>query len=144
MKKPQPPNIAVLGRAHRALLEDLRTLEEDVGPESAANLAEFRTRLGATYTHVCEHFRFEEQNGYMDEVMKREPRLQRIVQVLGEEHRDLRQSLDALCGDIRLAASVDDAFREKVRQWIQRVRHHETRENELVQDAFNCDLAAED
>jgi hypothetical protein len=126
------------------LQEDLGKLENDVRSDAVANVAELRTRLGATYTHICEHFRFEEQNGYMDEVRKREPRLERIVQELGEEHRVLRQSLDALNAEARLATNVDEAFREKVRTWIERVRRHEARENALVQDAFNWDVAAED
>jgi hypothetical protein len=31
-----------------------------------------------------------------------------------------------------------------VREWVERVRRHETRETDLVQDAYNLDIGAED
>jgi hypothetical protein len=133
-----------LGRAHAALLADLCELEAAALPGSAEGLAGLRARLGATHTHITEHFRFEEENGYMDAVRKREPRLERAIQQLAEEHRQLAQSLDALIGESRTATSLDDRFRAEVRGWVERVRHHEGRENDLVQDAFNLDIGAED
>jgi hypothetical protein len=133
-----------LSRAHAALLEDLRKLEETDLPGSGEGLAELRARLDATRAHLTEHFRFEEQNGYMDAVREREPRLERTVQQLAEEHRQLAQSLAALIEEARVAASVGAKLREEVREWARRVRQHEMRENELVQDAFNLDIAPED
>jgi hypothetical protein len=133
-----------LGRAHAALLEDLRKLEEVVHAISDARLAELRARLGVTRMHLTEHFRFEEQSGYMDVVRKREPRLERAVQQLADEHGQLRQTLDALIGELGSATHLDEALREKIPAWIKQVREHETRENDLVQDAFDLDIGAED
>jgi hypothetical protein len=78
-----------LGQAHVALLADLRELEQATRPFSGEGLEELRTRLGAAQAHISEHFRFEEQNGYMDAVRKREPRLERAIQQLAEEHEQL-------------------------------------------------------
>jgi hypothetical protein len=103
-----------------------------------------RARLDATHRHIMEHFRFEEQNGYMDTVRKREPRLERSIEHLAEEHWQLAQSLNALIEQARSATSCDQAFRDQVRTWVEQVRQHEVRENELVQDAFNLDIGAED
>ena len=133
-----------LGRAHVALLADLRELEQSARPSSGEGLAGLRARLGATQTHVTEHFRFEEQNGYMEAVLKREPRLERAIQQLAEEHRSLAQSLAVLVERAKAGTSLDDPFREEVRGWVERVRQHEARENEVVQDAFNLDIGAED
>jgi DNA-binding transcriptional ArsR family regulator len=144
MGRTEPSVAEALARAHAALLEDLRKLEEAARPASGEGLAELRARLSATQTHVTEHFRFEEQNGYMDAVRKREPRLERTIQQLAEEHRQLAQSLAVLLEQARAATSLDDPFREAVRRWIERVREHEARENDLVQDAFNLDIGAED
>jgi hypothetical protein len=80
----------------------------------------------------------------MADVRKREPRFERVVQELEEEHRELRQSLDALHGEATHATKVDDALRARIREWIERARRHETRETDLVQDAFDWDVAAED
>jgi len=133
-----------LRRAHAALLEDLRKVEVAVLPASGEGLVELCARLDATHTHLAEHFRLEEQNGYMDAVRKREPRLERKVQLLAEEHPQLAQSLEALIREAKVATSLGDAIREEVRAWVERVRQHEARENQLVQDAFNLDISAED
>lgn len=133
-----------LGRAHTALLEDLRKMDEAVHPTAGEGLAELRARLDATRRHITEHFRFEEQNGYMDAVRKREPRFERSIDQLAEEHRRLAQSLDALIGEAKAATSPTDVLREQAREWVGRVRQHEVRENDLVQNAFNLDMGPED
>jgi hypothetical protein len=127
-----------------ALFADLGKLDQAVQPSSGDGLEELRARLGATHAHITEHFRFEEQNGYMDAVRKREPRLERMIQQLAEEHGQLRRSLDALIGKAAAATSLGDTLREEIREWVERVREHEDRENDLVQDAFNLDIGVED
>src|SRR5262249_7353893 len=87
MERAEPSIAESLTRAHAALLEDLRKLAEATRPPTSEELAELRARLGATRAHLAEHFRFEEQNGYMDVVRKREPRLERTIQQLAGEHR---------------------------------------------------------
>jgi hypothetical protein len=134
-----------LSRAHAALLEDLRALEVAARPQSGEGLAGLRARLRKTFDHITQHFRFEEQNGYMDAVRKREPRLERVIQQLGEEHRQLTQSLEALLDEARAAAHlVGPGLGEKVREWVERVQRHEAGETEVIQDAFNLDIGAED
>jgi len=144
MKRTETSVAEALGRAHVALLEDLRKLEGAAQPPSAKGLAELRTRLGRTRTHITEHFRFEEKNGYMAAVRKREPRLERTVQQLADEHRQLAQTLDGLIEQAGAARTLDEALREKVRAWVEKVRKHEASENDLVQDVFNLDVGAED
>jgi hypothetical protein len=107
-------------------------------------LEELRARLAATYTHVTEHFRFEEHNGYMDTVRKREPRLERTIQQLAEEHHRLAQSLAELVAEAAATASLGSSLRDRIRSWIGNLREHETRESDVVQAAFNLDLGAED
>jgi len=136
--------VEALGRAHRVLLADLQELEEAVRPSSGEDLASLRHRLMTAQTHIRKHFQFEEQNGYMDVVKKREPRLARTIQQLAEEHGQLRQSLESLLGEVASAATLADRLREKTSEWVQHVRQHELRENDLVQDAFNMDIGAED
>jgi len=133
-----------LGRAHAALLDDLRQLEEAVRRASGEGVAELRTRLDATRRHIAEHFRFEEQSGYMDAVRKQEPRLARTIDQLADEHGQLAQSLEALIRESAAAKSTGAALRDGVRSWVEHVRQHEARENDLVLDAFNLDLSAED
>ena len=133
-----------LGRAHEALLADLRELEQAVAPSSGEGLVRLRARLGEAHAHLTEHFRFEEENGYMDAVRAREPRLERTIQQLAEEHSQLKRSLDALIGEASAATNLSDTLRDEIREWIDCVRRHEVHENDLVQDAFDLDIGAED
>ena len=133
-----------LSRAHQALGKDLRRLEDSVHRTSDQGIPIIRAILDATRTHILEHFRFEEEKGYMDKVRKREPRLERVIDQLASEHRQLAQALDALIEKTKQASTLDLDLREKTREWIAAVRQHEAREDELVQNSFNLDISAED
>lgn len=144
MKTTETSGADELRQAHAALLQDLRSLDEAVRPTTGEGLAQLLERLGATRTHISAHFRFEEQNGYMDVVRKREPRLERAIQHLIVEHQQITQTLDALVEQAMAMASPTATFREKARGWIERVRRHEAHENDLIQDAFNLVIGGED
>jgi hypothetical protein len=125
-----------LHQAHTGLLRDLQQLEEAVRPGSGEGPTELSTRLGKVRMHLTEHFRFEEQDGYMAPVLKEEPRFGPAVQELLDEHRKLEQTLDAILQELRAAPSLQDVWREKVRAWLKQVRQHESRENNLVQEVY--------
>ena len=133
-----------LGRAHRALLADLRKLDEATRAPSETGSANLKTRLEATQRHVAEHFRLEEHDGYMDAVRKREPRLERTILELLEEHRQLAQSLEALISRAGPEQIVDEPFRHDIRAWTARLRRHEAREDGLVQEVYGLDIGTED
>jgi hemerythrin-like domain-containing protein len=133
-----------LSQDHTALLEDVAKLEEAVQTSKNDGLERVCTRLGATRAHVRDHFQFEEQDGYMDKVRKREPRFKRAIQELAGEHRQLAQSLDAVIEEAKAVESLNDSLRANVHAWIGHIRQHEARENRLVLDAFNTDVSAED
>lgn len=130
--------------AHRALFRDLGDLEVLVRSGAKDSLTELRARLGMTYTHLCEHFRLEEKNGYMDHLADDQPRLNRVIEQLVEEHRELRQALDLIHADAIVATQVDEALRQRICDWITRVRRHERNENDLVQDAADFDVGTQD
>jgi hypothetical protein len=123
---------------------DLQQTEVKIRPGSANRIEALRARLNATRDHITEHFRFEEQNGYMDLVRHREPCLEHAIHRLAAEHRELAGSLEALIDEIRSATELNDGFRVRIRHWLRRVRQHETDENDLVQGTLVTDLAAED
>jgi hypothetical protein len=134
-----------LGKAHASLLEDLRKLEQSLRAGGAGvSTLDVRTQLASTHTHITNHFGFQEQNGWRDSVRKQEPRLDHAVQNLLEEHRQLVQSLNTLSGEAEAIEDLDDAFRDKVLRWIHRVRDHEARENDLLEDAIVEDLGTGD
>jgi hypothetical protein len=133
-----------LGLAHKSLLADLGTLEATVQPTTSAGIEVLRSRLASAHTRLVDHFRLEEENGYMDAVRKREPRLEKTIELLAREHRELLNSLANLTEQANNSAAIDGPLRSNVRSWVEAVRRHEHQENELVQTAFNMDLTAED
>jgi hypothetical protein len=133
-----------LSHAHNLLLRDLRGLGRFIQPDADGSIVELRSRLASTYTDVCEHFRLEERGGYLDNMQVREPRLQRIIAELGAEHLELREALEEIRSEAAVARDMDDVLRYKVRTWIDRLLQHETRENDVVQDAVDSDLGAAD
>ena len=135
---------AEIDQAHSAFHANLRKLDESVRPASAARLEEVRDELRLVRTHTSEHFRLEEQSEWMDAVRKRGANMERSVDHLLQEHRELLEALDTLIEVVQTARSVDDVVREKVHKWIERVRRHETREDDLIQDAYTLDLGAAD
>jgi hypothetical protein len=139
----QEPLVAALSRAHANLLTDLRGLKQTLQGR-VTDIIDLRRRLSKIREHLEDHFRFEEQNGYLDMIRNRELRLSHSIQHLAEQHQLLLETLDALIAAAEAATSVDRGLADEIMKWINDVREHEARENELVQDAFNFDIAAED
>lgn len=131
-----------LGKAHAALIKILRELHDTAARSSGRDRAALQACLKSTQAHIREHFRCEEQDGYLEQVRKREPRLGHAIEQLAAEHLQLLQSLESLIADFDRSATP--ALRQAVDDWIQEVHAHEARENDLVQDAYNLDSNAED
>jgi hypothetical protein len=134
---------AALLKAHRALIEDIQKLEST--PIAAGSPADDLVAcLQRTRAQLAEHFRFEEQNGYLTSVLERNPHLGHAVERLGAEHGELLSLLDELCRQARSAATVSAELSPRVGDWARKVRRHEQRENILVEDAYNLDLGTKD
>jgi hypothetical protein len=126
-------------RAHAALHEDLQAIKQALGTP-----AEARRQLFALRAHVLDHFRQEEQGGYMALVLVRQPQQERTVQRLLAEHHRLAVALEELVREAAEAAVIDDGFRARVWAWAKDLRRHEADENVLVEEAFLRDVGAKD
>ncbi len=133
-----------LQEAHVALDNDLRELENALHATPTDGRAEVVRRLARVRLTLIEHFRFEEHNGYMTGVLKREPNLDQTVRGLLKEHQQFAHSLDDIITEARSRANLEESLLEKIRDWLKRIHHHESRENQLVQDVYARDTAAED
>jgi hemerythrin len=131
-------------QAHRTLRGELRGLREAARSTPAQRPGDIAAQLGAMRTDLQEHFRFEEENGYMSAVVQLRPNLARAIQHLKGEHEELMRNLNELVAEARSTTKLTASFRDKVDDWVFRVGRHERSENVLVQDAFNLDVAAED
>jgi hypothetical protein len=144
MKTKRTSLAEALRRAHAALLDDLRKLDQAARQAARGGTTALRAQLRLTRAHLAEHFRYEERDGYMGALRQREPRLERRIAGLADEHGRLMQSLQALIREAGAAGAGDDGLGKKIRAWLRRVRRHEACENQLVQEAFNTDIGAED
>lgn len=130
-----------LRQAHSELLADLKQL----GSETKDwGLAPLHTNLLKARQDLVNHFRLEEENGYLDSVREREPCLEHTVAKLAREHRKLLQELDDILAQLEQPQPVLESLHRHVRMWVHNVRGHEIRENDLIQDAFVYDLGAGD
>jgi hemerythrin-like domain-containing protein len=136
--------VEALRQAHMTLLVDLQDLEGIARMVPTGGPTTLFARLIATRDHLATHFRFEEKDGYMDAVRKREPHFEHAVSRLGIEHGQIMQSLDGLVNRASRVEVPDDRLRQDVLHWLDRLRNHEHRENELVQEALNTDFGAGD
>ena len=145
MKKSTIDTAEELSQANASVLDDLQKLEHAVLASPPVSVSNMLNTLSIARSRVTDHFDFEEkEKGWMEAVRKREPRLEHAVCGLIEEHRQLVQSLNTLVKEANAEAKLEEAFRQKVLRWIQRVREHELRENELLEDVFAEDLGAGD
>jgi signal transduction histidine kinase len=144
MQKSHKSLAEVIQRAHHMLLADLSRLEELGCTSARGSVAELNTQLRTVQTHLLRHFRLEEQDGYMDAVLKRDPGQERAVQQVLSEHQQLSESLSALIKDLSDRLRIEEALRLQLGEWIESVRQHESRENLLIENVFNQDIGAED
>ncbi len=128
-----------LHRVHAALRHDLDRL-----PEALASPDKARSFLTELRAHVVQHFRGEEDGGYMATVLERRPQSERVVRQLLAEHGPLLEGLDALVKEAGAAPQITADFRARVAAWADFLRRHEAEENVLVEDAFNQDIGQED
>jgi hypothetical protein len=142
MAKVQRAGAEGLRQAHARLRKDLGELEAAARAPAGAAAPALGALLRRARAHLAEHFRFEEENGYMTAVLQRDPNQGRRVEQLRDEHRRLFAALEALLDAAGRGAT--DAGRAKVLEWVAAVRRHEEREDALVQDVFNVDTSAED
>jgi hypothetical protein len=133
-----------LRQEHLELLGDLQRLEEAVRPGTGETPSGLGARLEKLQAHLIEHFRFEEQDGYMAPVLKQEPRFEPVIQELLGQHRQIAETIDALLQELRSLQCLPDGFGEKVRAWVKQVRQHESRESNLVQEVYYSSEATGD
>lgn len=130
---------AELGRSFFGLQESLKRARTN-SPAVLRQLQELKNQLEA-------HFRFEEADGYFDDVLARAPHLARQVAELRGQHDELLTAvaslntsasrLDAEPGQL---AAVRGLFEDMMKTFLD----HETAEGRLLEEAYCRDSAAVD
>lgn len=126
--------------AHRSLMGAIEALQREVPHGSLANL---QKTLSLVRGQILEHFRLEEQGGYMKQALERSPFRERDVEKLLKEHRTLGAAIDSILEELRRATDVAP-IRQRIEHWIVQVRGHERQENILVEEVFDRDMGTKD
>jgi hypothetical protein len=139
--------VTELSQEHDSLLGQLSHVQEAFHEPTRGSASTLADRLQALKTSLLRHFFFEEQGGYMSQVLEQAPHLYRSAQELLAEHHRLGLELDALI-ESAIAVPLDRlppvALQQRVEQWMLLVRQHEARENQLIQGTCNQDLGTDD
>lgn len=136
-----------LTHEHVSLLEQLAALEEEIGPRKADSIESLLRHLREAQVRLQRHFHFEEQGGYMSQLLADAPHLTHAAQALLAEHVRISADLESLItatASFQVDSLVTPPLRVQLRQWVLRVRDHEARENRLTQKACNEDIGADD
>jgi hypothetical protein len=96
------------------------------------------------------HFALEEAYGYFEEPMHAAPQLSHEAERLRAEHKELYLDLCQMTDQAEVYLS--DGEHALLGSWLAprfisfdiRLKRHETRENELILDAYECDLGGGD
>ena len=135
---------------HFALRQQIRALEEVFAePDGAAEEYARKTQalLEGFDSALRDHFAVEEEGGYLADILKVAPRLSRRAAHLEQNHKEFSERLESLLALARYAVEAPDDW-ERVRTglegFLQALRAHEDKENELVHEAFLDDLGSGD
>ena len=134
METTEKKYVEALRDEHAELFEHIEKLEEVL--DTVQTPMELSRQLHTVRTEITEHFYFEEDGGYMTPLLKEEPRFGGLVKHLLAEHRAMSETLDAIIKEVHGAISVGDGTRDRARAWVKQLRHHESKENRLVQEAY--------
>lgn len=145
------PGRVTASRAHRTGSRDL-AIELDelevLATPSPASLPPTRMRevlaraLGTLDSALRSHFAFEEQDGYMREVVAARPALARKVTALRDQHASLRERVQQLL--TRIGDGHLEPLQREIVELVVDLRAHEDAERDLVEGALEDDLAALD
>jgi hypothetical protein len=136
-----------LKHEHVSLLDQLGLLEEGIASWPADCHETLLGSLLEVQASLRRHFHFEEQGGYMSQILDDAPHLHHAAQALLAQHARISIDLDSLIAAVAYLSPecpVTLPLRGQLKQWVQLVRDHESRENHLTQKACNEDIGADD
>jgi hemerythrin-like domain-containing protein len=134
-----------LAKEHQELEQECdRLLALSLNPGSDHTIEEWSRalldQLSAFKGQLLSHFHHEEEGGFLRDVLREVPNVERRVQTLRLEHGEMASDLDAILATLR---ELDDSNREAiesvqrgVRTLVETLRHHEIEEQHLVQRTY--------
>jgi iron-sulfur cluster repair protein YtfE (RIC family) len=153
------PKLELLKRfheEHERLHDMLRSLRKRVrdaaagsgaGNEGARARSEAESLLGELEERLPRHFATEERAGFLSEAVNQAPRLSRRAEELRAECAQLAEGLASLRTRMRSAGRATRRWQEldaECRRFAEAYLDHESRENDLIHEAWVEDIGAVD
>jgi len=129
-------------------LEEMRhRCQRPIGPAHCRHLTE---RLSELRDQLALHFALEEAYGYFDDPIEVEPRLCHAAESLRSDHRRLYMQLTSIVDRAETLMRTEQLA--TLALWVgpefidfdAALRDHESRENELIYEAYDTDIGAGD
>jgi iron-sulfur cluster repair protein YtfE (RIC family) len=131
---------------HEFLREQLKFLHHQLELQQVP-LAEIERLLSELRGHLEAHFHSEEREGFFDQVLTCAPQHSRRVGNLTQEHVELLGGLDSLIGLAGCGAGQPQYWRVlalRFEDFMRKLMHHESEENDVLQQAYQDDLGTKD
>jgi iron-sulfur cluster repair protein YtfE (RIC family) len=130
---------------HGAFVEVRKMLDAVKGPNEATQPAVNAAvaRIGILREAIAEHFRREEEGGYLEEAVGRNPALAVATDALQQEHAKLLAMADELLDHATRKGPAAETWKRLVDdldRFEKFLKRHEGAEDALLQQAFNEDL----
>ena len=131
---------------HRALNELMARIDRAL-EEKTSTVAEVSDLLAQLGDRLVKHFELEEEGGYFAEALTQAPRLISRANELMIQHPKMTRYARELAGAADPAQQPDlwwKQTRERFKAFQAELQKHESQENDLLQEAYNRDLGAND
>lgn len=144
------PTLASLLQEHRELLAEidgLRAWWRETGELGQPRFGEMGERVAHLRTRLAEHFAFEEQGGYLAELLETAPNVAARAASLEHQHPALLHALEDLAERLREEPPRFESWSEArmvFEQFVHRFHDHEHAEHELIQTYLATDIGTGD
>ena len=133
--------------SHHRINKRVTEVREDMQQiGSAAELQQVVEDFKKLRDELSANFREEEEGAVLEEAVSHNPAIAAEADRLKEQHKELLNSLRAICAKAELASLASEAIKEMVGEFdsfAATLHAHETAENRIMEQGFNLDLGLE-
>ena len=131
----------------RLLEQILGTFAQKSGASRVNEWKDLRPKLADLHVHLKEHFRLEEEGGFLAPVLEVLPTASSSVDALMGEHRLLLEQVNTLLHRIDASTrenQLDASLVLQIQQFAEMLKKHERSEDSLIQKVYAEDIGTDD
>ncbi|MDX9753604.1 MAG: hemerythrin domain-containing protein [bacterium] len=134
---------------HREINVQIRRLKDKIrcGQGQPSNQEELRDLVSELRSHLKEHFKIEEEGGFMTPVLEERPQAESVVLHLKKEHEEILDQCDDIIQTLTSGSTSPEKLEgvcETIKNLIQQLGSHEKQEDDLIQTVFVDEIGTKD